>query len=90
MKASQFQYSFDSFVSYDEGETIESVTVAYDYLPEESNFPHAPDYAEHYDVFVFDATGKDITYDIPAEETDRFLEEAKQDFAQRVADACEY
>ena len=90
MKASQFQYIFETVVSYDEGETIESVTVAYDYLPEESNFPHAPDYAEHYDVFVFDATGKDITYDIPAEETDRFLEEAKQDFAQRVADACEY
>lgn len=90
MKTTDFQYTFENVVSYDDGETIESVTVAYDYLPEESNFPHAPDYAEHYDVFVFDATGKDITYDIPAEETDRFLEEAKQDFAQRVADACEY
>lgn len=90
MKASQFQYSFESFVSYDQGETEQPVTVAYDYLPEESNFLHAPDYAEHYDVFVFDATGSDITYDIPAEETERFLEEAKEDFAQVCADASEY
>ena len=90
MKASQFQYTFDSVVSYDDGETIEPVTVAYDYLPEESNFPHAPDYAEHYDVFVFDATGSDITYDVAPEETDRFLEEAKEDFAQVCADASEY
>ena len=90
MKASQFQYSFESFVSYDQGETEQPVTVAYDYLPEESNFPHAPDYAEHYDVFVFDASGSDITYDIPTEETDRFIEEAKQDFAQHVADANAY
>ena len=90
MKPSQFQYTFKSFVSYDQGETIEPVTVAYDYLPEEINFPHAPDYAEHYDVFVFDASGSDITYDVPTEETDRFLEEAKQDFAQHVADANEY
>jgi hypothetical protein len=39
---------------------------------------------------VFDAAGNDITYDIPAEETDRFLEEAKEDFAQHVADANAY
>jgi len=90
MKASQFQYIFSIFVSYDQGETEQPVTVAYDYLPEEINFPHAPDYAEHYDVFVFDASGSDITYDIPTEETDRFLEEAKQDFAQHVADANAY
>ena len=90
MKPSQFQYTFKSFVSYDQGETIEPVTVAYDYLPEEINFPHAPDYAEHYDVFVFDAAGNDITYDIPATETDLCLEEAKKDFAQHVADANAY
>ncbi len=77
-------------MSYDQGETEQPVTVAYDYLPEEINFPHAPDYAEHYDVFVFDASGNNITYDIPTEETDRFLEEAKEDFAQHVADANAY
>ena len=90
MKTTDFEYTFESVVSFDNGETTVPVTVAYDYLPEELNYPHAPDYAEHYDVFVFDASGSDITYDIPTEETDRFLEEAKEDFAQRVADACEY
>lgn len=90
MKASQFQFTFESVVSYDDGETIESVTVGYDYFPEENNYPHAPDEAEFFDVFVFDSAGNDITYDIPTEETERFLEEAKEDFAQRVADASEY
>ena len=90
MKASQFQYTFDSVVSFDDGETVQPVTIGYDYFPEESNFPDAPDEEEFFDVFVFDASGKDITYDVPTEETERFVEEAQEDFAQRVADASEY
>jgi uncharacterized membrane protein len=89
MKTTDFQYTFESVVSFDDGETVETVTVAYDYLPEELNYSEAPDYAEHYDVFVFDATGKDITYDIPQDETERLLEEAKEDYKQVVADANE-
>ena len=90
MKTTDFQYTFESVVSYDDGETTVPVTVAYDYLPEESNYPDAPDYAEMFDVFVFDASGKDITYDIPQEETERLVEEAKEDFKQVVADANAY
>ena len=90
MKTTDFQYTFESVVSYDEGETTVPVTVAYDYLPEEVNYPHAPDYAEEFDVFVFDAEGKDITYDIPQEETDRLMDEAKEDFRQVVEAANAY
>jgi hypothetical protein len=90
MKTTDFQYTFKSVVSYDDGETTVPVMVAYDYLPEELNYPHAPDYAEEFDVFVFDANGKDITYDIPQEETERLAEEAKKDFKQVVADANAY
>ena len=89
MKASQFKYTFDSVVSFD-GETVQPVTVAYDYFPEERNYPDAPDEPEFFDVFVFDASGNDITYDVAPEETDRFLEEAKEDFAQVVADFSAY
>ena len=90
MKTTDFQYTFESVVSFDDGETTVPVTVAYDYLPEELNYPDAPDYAEMFDVFVFDANGKDITYDIPQEETERLTEEAKKDFKQVVADANAY
>jgi hypothetical protein len=74
------QHSFQDAVSFDDGETIEVVTVGYDHLPEEKNYPHAPDYAEMFDVFVFDAQGKDITYDIPNDEYKRLMDEAKRDF----------
>jgi hypothetical protein len=90
MKASQFQYTFDSVVSFDDGETVQPVTIGYDYFPEERNYPDAPDEEEFFDVFVFDASGNDITYDVPTEEAERFVEEAQEDFAQRVADASEY
>lgn len=90
MQINQFDYTFESVVSYDDGETTVPVTVAYDYLPEELNYPDAPDYAEMFDVFVFDANGKDITYDILQEETERLAEEAKEDFKQVVADANAY
>jgi len=73
------QHSFKSVVSYDNNETVEVVTVGYDHLPEEINYPHAPDYKEMFDVFVF-ANDKDITYDIPSEEYDRLVIEAKLNF----------
>jgi hypothetical protein len=84
------QYTFDSAVSFDEGETIVPVTVGYDYTPEERNYPHAPDYAEEFEVFVFDAQGMDITATIPEEDYQMLEEEAKADFRQVVEDANAY
>lgn len=81
MKSEQFQYTFENVVSFDDGETVQDVTVAYDYLPEEDQ------YAEIYDVFVFDANGENITYDIPQDEYQRLYGEAKADHQQVVADA---
>jgi hypothetical protein len=83
-------YTFESAVSFDEGETTVPVTVGYDYTPEELNYPHAPDYAEEFEVFVFDATGKDITLDVPEEDYQLLVEEAKADFKQVVEDANAY
>ena len=68
MQIRQMDYTFESALSFDEGETTVPVTVGYDYTPEELNYPHAPDYAEEFEVFVFDATGKDITLDVPEED----------------------
>ena len=90
MKASQMQYTFESVVSFDEGETTVPVTVGYDYTPEERNYPHAPDYAEEFEVFVFDANGVDITATIPEEDYQLLEEEAKADFRQVVEDANAY
>ena len=84
MKTTDFQHNFENVVSFDDGETVEVVTVAYDYLPEDDQ------YAEVYDLFVFDANGKDITYDIPRDETDRLLEETKIDHQRLVAESNEY
>jgi hypothetical protein len=84
------QYTFDSAVSFDEGETTVPVTVGYDYTPEERNYPHAPDYAEEFEVFVFDANGVDITATIPEEDYQMLEEEAKADFRQVVEDANAY
>ena len=75
------QHSFQDAVSFDDGETIQVVTVGYDHLPEEINYPNAPDYAEMFDVFVFDQQGKHITYDIPQDEYNRLMQEAKSHFA---------
>ena len=90
MQANQMQYTFDSAVSFDEGETTVPVTVGYDYAPEERNYPHAPDYAEEFEVFVFDANGVDITATIPEEDYQMLEEEAKADFRQVVEDANAY
>ena len=90
MQIRQMDYTFESAVSFDEGETTVPVTVGYDYIPEELNYPHAPDYAEEFEVFVFDATGKDITVDVPEEDYQLLVEEAKADFKQVVEDANAY
>ena len=90
MQANQMQYTFESVVSFDDGETIVPVTVGYDYTPEERNYPHAPDYAEEFEVFVFDANGVDITATIPEEDYQLLEEEAKADFRQVVEDASAY
>lgn len=81
MQATQLQHSFENVVSFDDGETVEIVTVGYDYYPEVNNYPHEPDYAEIFDVFVFDGQGKDITYDIPQDEYNRLMDEAKSHFS---------
>jgi hypothetical protein len=90
MKTTDFQYNFDNVVSFDDGETVEDVTVAYDYYPEEKNAPYDYNSAEIYDLFVFDAKGKDITYDIPQDEYVRLLEETKIDHQRLVAESNEY
>jgi hypothetical protein len=90
MKASQLQYTFEDVVSFDDGETVQDVTVGYDYTPEERNYPHAPDYAEEFEVFVFDATGADITSDVPEDEFERLTEEAEAHHRQVVEDANAY
>jgi hypothetical protein len=84
MKSTDFQHNFENVVSFDDGETVEVVTVAYDYLPEEDQ------YAEVYDLFIFDATGANITYDVPQDEYQRLLEETKADHQRLVAEANEY
>jgi 5,10-methenyltetrahydromethanopterin hydrogenase len=84
MKSTDFQHNFENVVSFDDGETVETVTVAYDYLPEEDQ------YAEVYDLFIFDATGANITYDVPQAEYQRLLEETKADYKRLVAEASEY
>ena len=90
MKTTDFQHNFDNVVSFDDGETVEVVTVAYDYYPEENNYPHDYNSAEIYDLFVFDAKGQDITYDIPQDEYVRLLEETKIDHQRLVAESNEY
>jgi hypothetical protein len=89
MIETKLQYYFDDVVSYDNGETVENVKVGYDYYPEEINYPHDHNYAEMFDVFVFDAQGKHITYDIPNEEYKRLMQETKTHFVQIQKDRNE-
>ena len=90
MKTTDFRYNFDNVVSFDDGETVQDVTVAYDYYPEEKNAPYDYNSAEIYDLFVFDAKGENITYDIPQDEYVRLLEETKIDHQRLVAESNEY
>ena len=85
----KLQYYFDDVVSFDDGETVENVKVGYDYLPAEINSTYDYDYAEMFDVFVFDARGNHITYDIPNDEYKRLMQEAKSNFAQIQKDRNE-
>ena len=85
----KLQYYFDDVVSFDDGETVENIKVGYDYLPAQHNNPYDYDYAEMFDVFVFDAQGKHITYDIPNDEYKRLMQKAKSNFAQIQKDRNE-
>lgn len=85
----KLQYYFDDVVSYDSGNTVENVKVGYDYLPAQHNHPYDYDYAEMFDVFVFDQQGKHITYDIPDAEYKRIMQEAKANFVQIQKDRNE-
>lgn len=90
MRASTLDRSFQDVVSFDKGETVQDVTVGYDYTQAEMNYPHAPDYAECFEVFVFDDYSKDITLDVPEDEYQRLVAEAKADHKQVLADANAY
>jgi hypothetical protein len=88
-KISDFRYNFNNVVSFDNGETVQDVTVAFDYYPAEINFPHDRDSAEVYEVFIFDAEGKDITFDVPTDEFARLSEETKQEHQRLIKEANE-
>ena len=90
MRASTLDRTFQDVVSFDKGETVQDVTVGYDYTQAEMNYPHAPDYAECFEVFVFNDYSKDITVDVPEDEYQRLVEEAKADHRQVMKDASEY
>ena len=90
MRASTLDRTFQDVVSFDKGETVQDVTVGYDYTQAEMNYPHEPDYAECFEVFVFDDHSKDITLDVPEDEYQRLVAEAKADHRQVLADANAY
>jgi hypothetical protein len=90
MRISTLDRTFQDVISFDNGETVQDVTVGYNYIPAELNYPHAPDYAEEFEVFVFDDYSKDITVDVPQDEYQRLLEEVKADHRQVVEDANAY
>jgi len=89
MKSKDLQFTFNSLVSFDDGETTVPVIVGYDYTPEERNYPYEPDYAEVFEVFVFDANGNDITSTVSEEDYEILEEEAKADHAQLVVESNE-
>jgi len=85
----KLQYYFNDVVSYDNVNTVQNVKVGYDYLPAQHNHPYDYDYAEMFDVFVFDQQGNHITYDIPDAEYKRIMQEAKANFVQIQRDRNE-
>lgn len=89
-KISDFAHNYKNVVSFDDGETVQDVTVAYDYYPEENNYPHDHSSAEVYEIFIFDAQGKDITFDVPTDEFARLSEETKQEQQRLIAESKEY
>jgi len=85
----KLQYYFNDVVSYDNVNKVQNVKVGYDYLPAQHNHPYDYDYAEMFDVFVFDQQGNHITYDIPDAEYKRIMQEAKANFVQIQRDRNE-
>jgi hypothetical protein len=85
----KLQYHFDESVSYDDGDTFENVKVGYDYYPAENNLPYDHNTAEIYDVFVYNAKGDDITYDLPKSESDHIMSEVKIHHARMLKEQNE-
>ena len=85
----KLHYYFDDVVSYDNGTTLESVKVGYDYYPAEDNYPHEPDSAEIYDVFVFNLKGDDISCDLPLAEFQHIMSETKIHHARMLKEKNE-
>jgi hypothetical protein len=85
----KLHYFFDESVSYDDGDTFENVKVGYDYYPAENNLPYDHNTAEIYDVFVYNAKGDDITYDLPKSESDHIMSEVKIHHARMLKEQNE-
>lgn len=85
----KLRYYFDEYVTYDDGETLDKVKVGYDYYPPERNYPYDHDTKEIYDVFVYDQTGNDITYDLDKENTDYLMSEVKIHHARMLKEQNE-
>ena len=85
----KLHYYFDDVVSYDNGATFENVKVGYDYHPVLTNYPHAPDYAEIYDVSVYNLKGDDISYDLPLSEFEHIMSETKIHHARMLKEQNE-
>jgi len=83
------RYYFDEYVTYDDGETLDKVRVGYDYYPPERNYPYDHDTKEIYDVFVYDQTGEDITYDLDKENSDHLMSEVKIHHARMLKEQNE-
>jgi hypothetical protein len=85
----KLRYYFDEYVTYDDGETLDKVRVGYDYYPPEFNLPHDHNTAEIYDVFIYDQTGNDITYDLDKENSDHIMSEVKIHHARMLKEQNE-
>ena len=85
----KLRYYFDEYVTYDDGETLDKVRVGYDYYPPEFNLPYDHNTKEIYDVFVYDQTGNDITYDLDKENSDHIMSEVKIHHARMLKEQNE-
>jgi len=85
----KLRYYFDEYVTYDDGDTLDKVRVGYDYYPPEFNMPHDHNTAEIYDVFIYDQTGNDITYDLDKENSDHLMSEVKIHHARMLKEQNE-
>ena len=85
----KLRYHFDEYVTYDDGETLDKVRVGYDYYSAEFNYPYDHDFKEIYDVFVYDQTGNNITYDLDKENSDHIMSEVKIHHARMLKEQNE-